>query len=208
LAGQGVQRRLARGETLVRAGDRSAPCANLQRGLMKICHTTPAGQEVIVGLLWPGDFIGQSLDGEATHDVVALTPVTLCQFPAPVMARTLAEQPTMERALLTRTLADVRQLRSRLAQLSRATALARVAGFIEETARRLGTEAAADGVGPGMIALPLSRGEMADLLGLTIETVSRQMTKLRSAGVIGLPGGRRVLIRDPDALEQAAEGVA
>ncbi len=58
LAAGGVQRSLARGEALIRAGDTAAVCANIQRGLMKISHINPAGQEVIVGLLWPGDFVG------------------------------------------------------------------------------------------------------------------------------------------------------
>lgn len=204
LAAQGMQRRLARGEILVRAGDTAVPCANIQRGLMKICQTNPAGQEVIVGLLWPGDFVGAPFlaAAEAGHDVVALTPVTLCQFPARVMERALADHPAMERELLSRTMAELARLRARLGSLARATALARVAGFLIETAQRSGSE---DGETITVIDLPLSRGEMADLLGLTIETVSRQMSRLKQAGLIGLPGGRRVVIQDPDALAEAAE---
>lgn len=204
LAGQGTQRRLARGEMLVRAGDTGQPCANIQRGLMKISQTNPAGQEVIVGLLWPGDFVGAPFlaAAESGHDIVALTPVTLCQFPARAMERALTTHPAMERELLSRTMAELERLRARLGSLARATALARVAGFLRETADRFGPE---DGETVAVIDLPLSRGEMADLLGLTIETVSRQMTKLKQAGVIGLPGGRRVIIQDPDALAEAAE---
>jgi CRP/FNR family transcriptional regulator len=207
LAAQGTPRRLARGEMLVRAGDTAVPCANIQRGLMKISHTNPAGQEVIVGLLWPGDFVGAPFlaAAEAGHDVVALTPVTLCQFPVRAMERTLACHPAMERELLARTMTDLARVRARLSRLARATALARVAGFLVETAQRSGSE---DGETATVIELPLSRGEMADLLGLTIETVSRQMTKLRQTGVIGLPGGRRVVIQDPDALAEAAEDLS
>lgn len=202
LAGQGVQRRLARGEALVRAGDTTMPSANIQRGLMKICQTNPAGQEVIVGLLWPGDFIGAPFlaAAEAGHDVVALTPVTLCQFPTRVMEQAIAANPAMERELLARTLAELARLRLRIGHLARATALARVAAFIVETIQRSEQDGAVT-----IIDLPLSRGEMADLLGLTIETVSRQMSRLKQAGVIGLPGGRQVVIHDPDALAEAAE---
>lgn len=205
LAAHGLHRTLGRGETLVRAGDPAPICANIQRGLMKISHTNPAGQEVIVGLLWPGDFVGtpfaDSLNQPAEHDVVALTPVTLCVFPQPVMERALVTHPDMERQLLRRTLTELGQVRTRLSLMARATALARVAGFIAETARRHGGNEG----GVTSIDLPLSRGEMADLLGLTIETVSRQMTRLKQAGVIGLPGGRCVVIQDPDALAEAAE---
>jgi len=204
LAAMGQQRRLARGETLIRAGERSRLCANVQRGLMKICHTNPAGQEVILGLLWPGDFVGTPfLDaGVAVHDVVAISPVSLCIFPQTAVERTMADHPLMERQLLSRTLAELGQVRTALSRLARATALARVAGFIAETAQRSDGGASA---AVRQIELPLSRGEMADLLGLTIETVSRQMTRLKTARVIGLPGGRAVLIQDPDALAEAAE---
>lgn len=206
LASCGVQRSLGRGETLIRAGDPAPICANIQRGLMKISHINPAGHEVIVGLLWPGDFVGTPFVGgmplPALHDVVALTPVTLCQFPQAAMERTMISHPHMERQLLSRTLSELGEVRTRLSRLARATALARVAGFIAETARRGDAD---DGETMQTIELPLSRGEMADLLGLTIETVSRQMTRLKNAGVIGLPGGRRVAIHDPDALAEAAE---
>lgn len=203
LAACGVQRKLARGETLVRAGDSAPVCANIQRGLMKISDINPAGQEVIVGLLWPGDFVGTPFRTEqpALHDVVALTPVSLCLFPQRHMERALVENPSMERALLSRTLAELERARTHCSKLARATALARVAGFILESVRR--SEPHSETV--TTIELPLSRGEMADLLGLTIETVSRQMTRLKSAGVIGLPGGRHVVIHDPDALAEAAE---
>ncbi|OYQ24727.1 hypothetical protein CHU93_15315 [Sandarakinorhabdus cyanobacteriorum] len=202
MAAHGTQRSLARGETLIRAGDPARLCANIQRGLMKISHINPAGHEVIVGLLWPGDFVGTPfLDGgPATHDVVALSAVSLCVFPQTTIERTMADHPAMERQLLSRTLAELGQVRRSLSRLARATALARVAGFIAETAQR--RPAAAE---PHVIELPLSRGEMADLLGLTIETVSRQMTRLKTAGVIGLPGGRQVMIQDPDALAEAAD---
>jgi CRP/FNR family transcriptional regulator, anaerobic regulatory protein len=204
LAATGQQRKLERGETLIRAGDRARLCANIQRGLMKICHTNPAGQEVILGLLWPGDFVGSPfLDADvAAHDVVAISPVSLCIFPQAAVERTMADHPLMERQLLSRTLAELGQVRTALSRLARATALARVAGFIAETAQRSDSDAP-DAV--RQIDLPLSRGEMADLLGLTIETVSRQMTRLKTAGVIGLPGGRAVVIQDPDALAEAAE---
>ena len=77
--------------------------------------------------------------------------------------------------------------------------------------RRLATndcQRGAGGTRSAAFELPLSRGEIADLLGLTIETVSRQMTRLRAAGIIDLPGGRAVVIRDVAALAEAAEELA
>lgn len=204
----GMQRRLVRGEALLRAGDPPLVCANVQSGVMKICSLTPAGSESIVGLLYPGDFIGRPFDTASDHDVVALTDVELCVFPRAVFERALADHQRMEHLLLQRTLAELDRARRWLTRMGRATAGARVAGFLDDMGRRL---AMADcqrsaGVAKGMAYdLPLSRGEIADLLGLTIETVSRQMTRLRAAGIIGLPGGRGITIENPAALAAAAE---
>ena len=208
----GVQRRLSRGETLMRAGDAPLVCANLQSGVMKISTLTPAGSESIVGLLYPGDFVGRPFDTVTDHDVVALTDVDLCVFPRAVFERALADHRRMEHLLLQRTLAELDRARRWLTRMGRATAAARVAGFLDDMGRRLAMpdcQQGAEGAG-GMrqgvaYDLPLSRGEIADLLGLTIETVSRQMTRLRAAGIIGLPGGRGIVIENPAALAAAAE---
>ncbi len=204
----GVQRRLARGDTLIRAGDPPLVCANLQSGVMKIATLTPAGTESIVGLLYPGDFIGRPFATANEHDVIALTDVELCVFPRAMFERVLADHQRMEHLLLQRTLAELDRARRWLTRMGRATAAARVAGFLDDMGRRLAIPDCqrSGGVARNMAYdLPLSRGEIADLLGLTIETVSRQMTRLRAAGIIGLPGGRGIVINDPSALAAAAE---
>ena len=231
----GVRRRLVRGDTLVRTGDPPLVCANLQSGVMKIASVTPAGTESIVGLLYPGDFIGRPYAGAADHDaadhdVVALTDVELCVFPRAAFEAALGDHRRMERMLLQRTLLELDRTRHWLMRLGRATAGARVAGFLNDMARRLavndcqrslavndcqrslaGNDYRRGYGGPAAGAafdLPLSRGEIADLLGLTIETVSRQMTRLRAAGSIGLPGGRGIIVENPAGLAAAAEEFA
>jgi CRP/FNR family transcriptional regulator len=207
LARLGVQRRLVRGESLVRADDPPLICANLQSGAMKVSSVTAGGDEAIVGLLYPGDFIGRPFAGSDHHDVVALTDVELCVFQRADFERALTEHREMEQKLLQRTLAELDRARRWLMLLGRATATARVAGFLDDVQRRLGVNDCQRGMATESVAfdLPLSRGEMADLLGLTIETVSRQMTRLRAGGIIDLPGGRAVVIRDAAALAEAAD---
>ena len=207
----GVQRLLVRGETLVRADDPPLVCANVQSGVLKVSSVTPGGSEAIVGLLYPGDFIGRPFATSDQHDVVALTDVALCVFPRAAFERALTEHRQMEQKLLQRTLAELDRARRWLMRMGRATAAARVAGFLDDMQRRLGTSDCQRGVavtGPVRFELPLSRGEIADLLGLTIETVSRQMTRLRAAGIIDLPGGRAVIIHNPTALAEIAEELA
>ncbi|WP_243450653.1 Crp/Fnr family transcriptional regulator [Sandarakinorhabdus glacialis] len=209
LAKLGVQRRLVRGDVLVRAGDPPLACANVQAGVMKIASVTAAGDEAIVGLLYSGDFIGGPFAAPAEHDVTALTDVELCMFPRAAFEASLADHQRMERLLLERTMIELARARRWLVRIGRASARARVAGFLGDMGRRLAVvndcrrDAAA--VPAASFELPLSRSEIGDLLGLTIETVSRQLTLLRAAGVIDLPGGRMIVVRDAAALAAAAD---
>ncbi len=201
-------RQLARGDALLHEGDAPLVCANVQAGVLKIASVTRNGAEAIVGLLYPGDFIGHPFAGSHAFDVVALTQVDLCVFPRPAFEQMLGDHRRMEQMLLSRTLGELDRARGWLVQMARATAAAKVAGFLGDMAQRMVPSDCqrSQGVGIGArFELPLSRGEIADLLGLTIETVSRQMTRLRAAGIIGLPGGRGIIIANPAALSAAAQ---
>jgi CRP/FNR family transcriptional regulator len=201
LAAMGTQRKLRRGETVIHAGDEEMVCANLQSGVMKISATTSDGESAIVGLLYPGDFIGRPFAASAAYDIAALTDVTLCSFPKAPFERALQDFPQMEVLLLRRTMAELDRARGWLVKMGHATAGARVAGFLDDMARRLGMHGCET---PEALDLPLSRGEIAELLGLTIETVSRQFTRLRAAGTIELAGGRVLIVRDAAQLRALA----
>jgi CRP/FNR family transcriptional regulator len=85
--------------------------------------------------------------------------------------------------------------------LARRSAEERVAGFLIDMADRVGNAGCrAIDTGPVTFDLPLTRGEIADLLGLTIETVSRQLTRLKVANIIAAPSLRAITIRDRAAL--------
>ena len=202
----GRRQTIARGETMVWAGDDSIVCANLVSGVLKLVASTADGREQIVGLLYPADFVGQPYAEQADFTITALTEAELCVFPRKPFERVLEDHQRMERLLLQRTLAALSDARGRMLTLARSSAAEKVAGFLLDMAARAGTAGCrATPDGPLTFDLPLTRGQIADVLGLTIETVSRQMTRLKSAGVIGLPGGRAVTIADRPGLEQRAE---
>ena len=202
----GQRRHLSRGEALFWAGDDSAICANLLEGVLKIVASTSDGREQIVGLLYPADFAGQLFAAQVDFTIAALTDVDLCVFPRGAFEKVLQRHARMEHLLLQRTLAALGEARSRMLSLARKSAEEKVAGFlIDMTVRMADASSRATPGGPVTFDLPLSRGQMADILGLTIETVSRQMTKLRDAGVINLPGGRAITIADRPALIRRAE---
>jgi CRP/FNR family transcriptional regulator len=202
----GQRRHVARGESVMWAGEDSLICANLLSGVLKLVASTADGREQIVGLLYPADFVGQPYAERADFTITALTDVELCVFPRLAFERVLEDHVRMERLLLQRTLQALGDARGRMLTLARKSAEEKIAGFLVDMAARAGaTGCRASAGGPMTFDLPLTRGQIADVLGLTIETVSRQMTRLKAAGVIGLPGGRSVTISDPGALESRAE---
>lgn len=202
----GRRQRIARGGTLAWAGSDSLVCATLLSGVLKLGATTRDGREQIVGLHFPSDFIGRPYADTIDFTISALTDAELCVFPRDGFEAVLAANSAMERLLLQRTFAALDATRARLLILSRNSASEKVAGFVlamADRARGICDFRALPG-GPVTFDLPLTRGQIADLLGLTIETVSRQLTKLKIAGVLALPGVRSVTIRDAAALRACA----
>lgn len=202
----GRRRRVAAGETIAWAGDESVVCANLLSGVLRLDAAMADGREQVVGLLYPADFVGRVYADTVDFTITALTDAELCVFPRGPFERVLQDHVRMERLLLQRTLAALDESRRRMLTLSRATAGEKLTGLLLDLAARasgIGCRAVANG--PLTFDLPLSRGEMADILGLTIETVSRQMTRLKDAGLIALPGGRGITIVDEAALRGLAE---
>ncbi|MEG3164386.1 Crp/Fnr family transcriptional regulator [Sphingomonas sp. PB2P19] len=198
----GRRQHVGRGETVIWAGDESIICANLLSGVLKLVAATSDGREQIVGLLYPADFVGQAHAGTADFTITALTDAELCVFPRAGFQRVLEDHGRMERLLLQRTLAALSAARGRMLSLARKSAEEKVADFLLEMASHaMNTGCRATPDGPLTFDLPLTRGQIGDVLGLTIETVSRQMTRLKAAGVIGLPGGRAVTISDQGALQ-------
>ncbi|TCH98272.1 Crp/Fnr family transcriptional regulator [Roseococcus sp. SYP-B2431] len=198
----GRPRRLERGETLVWAGDDALVCANLLSGVLKLSASTADGREQIVGLLYPADFVGRPFAKEAEHTITALTEAELCVFPRKGFETALESHAHLERLLLRRTLGALDEARARMLMLGRKTAEEKVASFLLDMAHHLARRTSSR---IAEFDLPVSRAQIADVLGLTIETVSRQLTKLRRDGVIDLPTSRRVAIRNPSALQSRAE---
>jgi CRP/FNR family transcriptional regulator, anaerobic regulatory protein len=202
----GRRRRLKAGEPLQFEGDDNILCANVLAGVLKLSTVTAAGDSQTVGLLYPADFIGRPFAETVDHDIVALTDAEVCTFARKPFERMLAEAPALERQLLERTLAELERSRRWMLFLGRKSAGARLAGLIHDIRRRMAEAGCAADLGPGsLIELPLTRTEMADVLGLTIETVSRELTKLKDAGIVVTEGRRGLRVLKPEGLQLAME---
>ena len=197
----GQRRRVARGQTIAWAGDEAVICGNLLTGVLKLVAATADGREQTVGLLYPADFFGQPYAGDVDFTLTALTEAELCVFPRAAFERVLENHQRLERLLLQRTFETLNEARGRMLVLARRSAGEKLAGFLLDMAARAG----ASRDGPVTFDLPLTRGQIADVLGMTIETVSRQLTRMKQSGLIGLPGGRAITISNREALVARAE---
>jgi CRP/FNR family transcriptional regulator len=132
---------------------------------------------------------------------VALTDARVCVFSRNDFDRFARDHPELEHKLLERTLAELDRTRSWMMLLGRKNASEKIATFLLEMSDRLADSGCSAAFGPAKrFSLPFSRQQVADLLGLTIETVSRQFTKLKNDGVVELPSRREVEIVNRGAL--------
>ncbi len=191
---------LRRGETLMWESDEALVVGTVRSGLLKLTASLDDGREQILGLAFPGDFVGRPFSARAGHCVTALADTRLCVFRRPSFDGFAREHPALEHALLGRVLDELDRARRWMLLLGRKSAPERVATLLLEIAERGGGE-------PGeRVTLPLTRQQMADLLGLTIETVSRNMTRLKHSGTIHLPDTRSYVILDAAALALRSGG--
>ncbi|QLC26523.1 Crp/Fnr family transcriptional regulator [Parasphingopyxis algicola] len=202
----GRRKNVRRGETVIWEGDDAPIVANVIDGMLKLTTATGDGRELIVGITFPSDFIGRPFGASSTNSVTALTDAQLCVFTRSSFDSFAKEHPDLEHELLERTLGELDRAREWMLLLGRKSAAERVASFLLEMSKRLGGKACEGPAGPAdQFELPLSRQQTADILGLTIETVSRQLGRLRDAGVILTPDRRTIEIVDRGALEVEAE---
>jgi CRP/FNR family transcriptional regulator len=182
-------------------------CAQVLSGVVKLTKTLPDGRQQIVGLLFPSDFLGRPFGSASPYAAEAATEVELCCHNRRQFEELMHEQPDLKQLFLERTLDEVDAAREWMLLLGRKSAGEKVAALILHIARRLAAAGCASGVGaaPMRFDLPLSRTEMADYLGLRIETVSRQLKHLRTAGVIGAGTGRSITLENMAALERMTE---
>jgi CRP/FNR family transcriptional regulator, anaerobic regulatory protein len=178
--------RFATCETIFAQEDVTASFYNVLGGVLRLYKLLPDGRRQIVGFALPGDFLGMTTAGRHGFSADAIGPVRICQFSKASFARFAQDRANLLRRINELAVRELNQARDHMVLLGRRSAEEKVATFLVGWRDRLLPLR-----GPSeMVPLPMSRQDIADYLGLTIETVSRTFTKLEREGVIEIvPGG-------------------
>ena len=188
------------GQTIIWSGDRMEFVGSVVSGIASLTQTMEDGRRQMVGLLLPSDFVGRPGRATAAFDVTATTDVVMCCFRKKPFEEMMSTTPHIAQRLLEMTLDELDAAREWMLLLGRKTAREKIASLISIIARRDSALHLRKKTGALSVDLPLTREEMADYLGLTLETVSRQMSALKRDMVIGLEGKRHVMVPDFDKL--------
>ena len=190
------------GDALFLEGDAAGACFIVQSGALKLYKLLPDGRRQITGFLFKGDFLGMAPGDEYTYTAEELEPTKACAVPRERMAGLVADYPKLANRLLNVAAMELAAAQDQMMLLGRKTARERIASFmlwLSDRARERG-----DSANP--VRVPMSRSDMGDYLGLTVETVSRTITKLKTSGLISLKEGNRIELSDREMLEALASG--
>jgi CRP/FNR family nitrogen fixation transcriptional regulator len=193
LALDGWRQSHGRDETIFDEGQPADRVYQLISGSVRTCRILRDGRRQIEGFHFPGDVFG--LEGGATYRVGAQTlgATIVRAMPRATLDALAAERGDVALRLLELTTDSLRHSQDHVLMLGRRAACERVAALLLDLAERTGAQVLLD--------VPMTRQDMADYLGLTIETISRTLTQFQQDGLIALPAARKVLLRDRGALE-------
>lgn len=198
LAALGRRKRITEPASLSWEGETSPHVGIVRSGIVKLTVSRALGDEQIVGIARAGEFIGRPFGGTVPYGLGAAGTAEVCIFPRDAFDRLAGIHSAIGHELLTSTLAELDRTRRWLGMLGKKNAEQKLAAFLAEFGElRLHADA---GLDPVVMELPFNRQQIADILGLTIETVSRQFTWLRRRKIIELPTSKCVVVIDRDAL--------
>lgn len=196
----GTRRAFRRGQEVYAAGDPAGHCYRIVSGSVRTVGLDEDGRRHVAEFLQPGDVFGLDAAGAHHLSAEALVETVVVCYPRRVVEAMADRHGALGRRLRDLALQGLRQAHEKMFLLGRKTAGERIAAFLLEMAAR-------GGGGPGGVALPMTRADIADHLGLTIETVSRNMARLCRDGTIAATRCG-IEIRDRRALQGFGAGAA
>jgi CRP/FNR family transcriptional regulator len=181
-------------------GDPATHCFKVLSGAVRICRLMSDGRRHVTDFFLPGDMINFDLAGLYSFTAEAIVDSTVRRYPNQAIDRLVADTPRAACQMLALASDRLLSAQRQMVVLGRKNATERLASFL---VTRFGRQ---DGETTGTLTLPMSRADIADHLGLTVETVSRIFTKLKREEIIDLPSAQCVVIRDWQMLAERCEG--
>lgn len=201
------RRKVRAGARIFSEGLEPPHVANIISGVIRLSKSLADGRTQIVALQFPAEFVGRPFMPDGGVLAEAATDVELCTYTAQQFETLLLAHEGMQKLLLQRMTEQMDAARDWMLLLGRKTAEERVASLIlmcaeKSLGRGCGAGAELDRL---RIELPLSRTEIADFLGLTLETVGRMIKRLEQAGAIDIQSGRGISIRNAALLRARSQ---
>jgi CRP/FNR family transcriptional regulator, anaerobic regulatory protein len=197
------------GRCFIDEGDPAENFFNVTSGTAKLFKLLPDGRRQITGFAGTGHFLGLAVSSTYAFGAEAVENMRVCRFSRTRLRKMLEDFPAMERRLLEVASNELVAAQEQMLLLGRKTARERLASFLIARAdgQTLSPANCAHVARASRVHLPMTRTDIADYLGLTIETVSRTLTRLRSERLIEIPVPAEIVIRDVEALEGLAAGL-
>lgn len=196
-AGLGVTIKVGAGQTIVIEGDPIDHYFVIVSGTVRLYKAVVDGRRQIIDFFGPTDCFGLTGLDEHAYSVEAITEVVMIRYPRQRLEAVIEVKPDLGRQLFRMACTELDQARRQMLLLGRKSAEERLASFLLGLSERQSH---------ACIQLAMSRQDIADYLGLTIETVSRIFTRFKRARLIDLPDRHSVILMDSEQLEALAEG--
>jgi CRP-like cAMP-binding protein len=189
-----------RNQLIFNEGDAASSAFKLVSGAVRLCKLLPDGRRQIAGFRLAGDFFGLDCEGDYNLTAEALSEVVAVRYARTHLARLEEDRRDVRHRLTALLRRELWAAQAHLIMLGRQTAQERVASFLLQLADR-------DDTGNGdAIFLPMGRQDIADYLGLTIETVCRAISDLKRRRIIAVPDRNAITLLNLDALQTIADG--
>jgi CRP-like cAMP-binding protein len=182
--------------------DEGSNVYRIESGIIALYKILGNGRRQIVSLRFAGDVVGLDAAASRHCGAMALSAVAVRSGTGEMLERLVSRRPETASEIISLMTAELNSTRRQITLLNRRSALEKLAAFLLELDRRQAVGASRRGI----VSVPMSRTDIADFLGLTIETVSRNLTKLKLRKIIQLPDIHTVVINDHAGLTRLAEG--
>lgn len=189
---------VAKGGAVFFEGDENTYLFNVVSGSIRLSKLLSDGRRQVTGFLFAGDFLGLSVADSYAYTAEVMTDTSLCRFDRAKLIKLLDRFPKLEHRLLELASNELMEAQAHMVMLGQKHVMEKISTTLIHLMRRIG-ERRADAI---VINLSMTRMDLAEYAGVTTESVSRCLTRLRKQNVIGLPDPWSVHVLQVSELER------